>query len=466
MDQLTDDMIIQTSNVRVTKLGDMFLLVMAKSQSYLTSETMFSHYKINRPTYEILKFCEKSRTIKEIKDQFSNFEEEALLKILEKMIDFGVIKVLTRKVNRPQSSIDSFPPFVDWTITKYCTAFCKHCMLSASPFAKKPSLTDRKMMRIARKLFDFGTLHITFLGGESTAVENFFNIVEYCYERHFSMEIDTNGWGINEKIVKNLREMRDRIFINISLDSHISEVHDSFRGLRGLFKRAVRAIKLLNEHQIRFKVNTVLLNENIETLRDMFDFLRGLNVKHWNISHVLPMGRALKDYWERFPSPDELVQAFYELYLLTSKADMLIDFPLNPNNFMNLRPHEWICEHDGLRRSIGIDDVGNLYLCPRIEETFLGNIWEMRSSRQLLKKSMENWMWNTTVNDLPLCKNCELKKICGGGCRAIAKNLDNSVKGCDILTKKLIESFMNNMLQKIPQKSQRNFLRLLEPVDS
>jgi MoaA/NifB/PqqE/SkfB family radical SAM enzyme len=74
--------------------------------------------------------------------------------------------------------------------------------------------------------------------------------------------LTTNGTLFTERDIKRLVQIAwDRI--HFSIDSFDQKIHDQLRGRSGTFKRAVKAIKLLNKYKRKLKTDRPMLNINI-----------------------------------------------------------------------------------------------------------------------------------------------------------------------------------------------------------
>ena len=122
-------------------------------------------------------------------------------------------------------------------------------------------------------------------------------------------------------------------------------------------------------------------------------------------------------------------------------------------NHKNNRLHK-NCGYGGLT----VDSTGNIFFCGRIGELKnSGNIRKISLEKILsLRKKIRQC---TSVDNLFPCQNCELKYICGGGCRI--NNFNEVVKiSADDLTENLPLKMSNECTLK------ENYYRLMiESID-
>lgn len=84
---------------------------------------------------------------------------------------------------------------------------------------------------------------------------------------------------------------------------------------------------------------------------------------------------------------------------------------------------------------ITISSTGDIYCCNRIHE--LKSYANIRNNNFSEIMEMSNRVVNlSNINNLEPCNKCELKYICGGGCRIVNFNELISIKKKDIINEK------------------------------
>jgi MoaA/NifB/PqqE/SkfB family radical SAM enzyme len=89
-------------------------------------------------------------------------------------------------------------------------------------------------------------MHVQFTGGEPFLKEDFIDIIEAIGKKGVSFGVVTNAELINEKNVERIVATGINN-VNISIDSPDEKEHDEFRGKPGIYKRALKAIRLLSD---------------------------------------------------------------------------------------------------------------------------------------------------------------------------------------------------------------------------
>jgi len=137
-------------------------------------------------------------------------------------------------------------------ITNLCNLKCKHCYASAGNELNN-ELTYDEIIDIIDQLAEMNINYITVSGGEPLARKDVYEIIQYIKSKNINVMITTNGTLIDEEVVKKLKELKIDS-VQVSMDSHIPEIHDKFRGVEGSFDRAVQAIKLCKKNNIKINI--------------------------------------------------------------------------------------------------------------------------------------------------------------------------------------------------------------------
>jgi len=82
--------------------------------------------------------------------------------------------------------------------------------------------------------------------------------------------------------------------VSISLDSHVPEHHDDFRGVKGSWQKAVNAIRALRENDVLVQVNTTLTQQNYDEIDDIMSLAEELGVENFHLFFLVPTGRGKK----------------------------------------------------------------------------------------------------------------------------------------------------------------------------
>jgi molybdenum cofactor biosynthesis enzyme MoaA len=141
-----------------------------------------------------------------------------------------------------------------WLYTNFnCNLHCDYCCVRSSPTAPRRELGLARVQRIAGEAAELGVKEIFVTGGEPFLVEDIGEILACCAAAAPTTVL-TNGMlfaGRRAEILEALP--RDRIVLQISLDSPTPERHDLHRGA-GTWSRAREGIQRADALGFRVRV--------------------------------------------------------------------------------------------------------------------------------------------------------------------------------------------------------------------
>src|SRR5262245_38362976 len=139
-----------------------------------------------------------------------------------------------------------------WLYTNFdCNLRCDYCCVRSSPKAPRRALGLERIRRIAKEAAKLGVREIFVTGGEPFLLPNINETLLACAAAAPTTVL-TNGMLFVGQRLQMLRALpRDRITLQISLDSPTPELHDRHRG-KGTWARALRGIE--NARSAGFRV--------------------------------------------------------------------------------------------------------------------------------------------------------------------------------------------------------------------
>lgn len=149
------------------------------------------------------------------------------------------------------------PSLLTFFITNKCNAKCRHCFYWRELDKKKEILSLSEINKISEKMSDLMVLVLG--GGEPFLRKEIVDIVKIFYKNNHieSLVIPTNGLATDiilervEEIAKDCKKIRS-ITIYISIDE-IGKLHDSLRGVKGIFNSAVKTYEGLSILKKKYK---------------------------------------------------------------------------------------------------------------------------------------------------------------------------------------------------------------------
>ena len=270
-----------------------------------------------------------------------------------------------------------------WETTLRCNAMCKHCGSRAGSSCNyKDELTTdeiKKALLDISQRFDVKKMTLNVTGGEPLLRKDLFEVMKYAKSLGYNWVMTTNGTLIDEEMVQKLKDA-ELSSLSISIDG-TEKTHDSFRGGNGFYNKSIKAINLLKEADFlnHIMITTVVNKTNINELEEMYEIIKGLEVKYWRIVNIDPIGRA-NDNDDLMLSGEEYRYLFE---FIREKRKKTKEFEVTTSC-----PHYFGLDYEGETRSwmfncaagteIGsILYNGDIFVCPNVErraELIQGNV--------------------------------------------------------------------------------------------
>lgn len=161
-------------------------------------------------------------------------------------------------------------------VTYRCNARCQMCNIWKS--SPSDELDPRNYLKLPSSL---RTINIT--GGEPFLRKDLVEVVRNIHTAApFSRIVFSTNGLLTETILSSISQIRtfhQRIGVGVSIDGP-EEIHDSLRGVKGIFKRAVATIEGLKKEGIGdLRIGMTLMKENAEFASEVYGLSRNLGVE-------------------------------------------------------------------------------------------------------------------------------------------------------------------------------------------
>jgi pyruvate-formate lyase-activating enzyme len=195
-------------------------------------------------------------------------------------ISEGVATVRRGRTPDPFADLaaDQVPGTRLWMYTNFdCNLACDYCCVRSSPQTARSALGLDRVRQLAAEAVEAGVSELVLTGGEPFLLPDIDDLVAACTAA-LPTTLLTNGMLFRGRRLEALRRMdRDRLTLQISLDSPKSDIHDSHRG-RGSWDRAVTGIRLALDEGFRVKVAATLPYEQTHQVEPFHRFLSQLGI--------------------------------------------------------------------------------------------------------------------------------------------------------------------------------------------
>jgi pyruvate-formate lyase-activating enzyme/TusA-related sulfurtransferase len=162
-----------------------------------------------------------------------------------------------------------------WLYTNFdCNLHCDYCCVRSSPKSPRRELGLARVQRIASEAAELGVSEIFVTGGEPFLLEDIGDILAACAATAPTTVL-TNGMLLTGWRLAALRSLsRDRVTLQISLDSPTPERHDCHRG-KGTWLRAWKGVERARAEGFRVRLAaTVSTDREAEEFRCFLDAQR------------------------------------------------------------------------------------------------------------------------------------------------------------------------------------------------
>jgi radical SAM protein with 4Fe4S-binding SPASM domain len=150
------------------------------------------------------------------------------------------------------------PLSVQLDLTYRCNERCIHCYLDHDDHGE---MTTIEIKRLFDELAAAGVFILTLSGGEIMLRKDFFELLEYARELTFCVKLKTNAILIRQPEAERIRALGVDS-IQVSIYSHLAEVHDAITKIPGSLKRSLDGIRFLKAHGLKVIVASVLMAQN------------------------------------------------------------------------------------------------------------------------------------------------------------------------------------------------------------
>ncbi len=333
--------------------------------------------------------------------------------VIQKLITGGF---LTRKKQDREGllkKVRSNPPLrvVFLELTKKCNLRCKHCYVpdcdNIISVGTENQINFSNILNLVHQVDELGVMEIQLTGGEPFVLPYILDVIRKIQSRLIPCSIFTNGTLIGEKDFDYLSNNNYGLMFYISLDGY-EETHDTFRRVKGSFRKTVRTIKRLIEMGCDVRINTSVGGHNIKEMPQFIKFVnREFSTLHRLVT-VEAIGRAKEDMTI---NPEEFSD-------LLRESQNTLEFLDNHDSIV-----DWSTPACGIGSSmLFIDAYGNVSFCPTLTQRENPNFLAGSIKQQFLKDIWENSPVFKKFRKIQ-CRDvddCDFRELCKGGCRSRA----------------------------------------------
>lgn len=251
------------------------------------------------------------------------------------------------------------PRSIELAVTYECQCSCDHCSAEQLKTQSDTRLTPDEMIASVNEYINAGAVHLHLTGGDPLLWKPLFSFLKAVKTHRVYVSLVTNGLLLNSSMVTKLRKSGVDM-VQVSLDSVSPEQHDSFRGVKGCYDRAVKGIKLAKKMGQDVGVNLVLTREKVAT-GEIWEQVKQVEELGAQVFLIIPAPCGMwKDNF------DVMLQTQEELKTLKKLEK-------HPGVYRDLHfaYRKYRCPAGTERVHVTVD--GEVYACPFLQHSF-GNI--------------------------------------------------------------------------------------------
>ena len=300
-------------------------------------------------------------------------------------------------------------------LTNRCNLRCKHCFVE-SDMTKDDYLTYERIIKVVNDAVDLGINRIDFTGGEVLTKPYFLDVLRYLDTQPVSYNFFSNLTLANDNVIEELAKLKGLTSIITSIDYLEPKKHNKFRGGEMAFERTLHAITRLNQKNVKVIVNTIVMDDNRDSLGDLVEFFINQGVET-HFDTIIDCGRAKCDQRHNLDA-DKNIECIRQAISLIADKGISVD---------------------NAAGACGVSDTliflhysGKYMLCPGLTSDISDKYVLGTDMRKAWEKSRELHLRCSHID-------CEKYDQCSQGCRMRALVDTGSDKGEDPMMCKMMD---------------------------
>ncbi|OMI36831.1 TIGR04053 family radical SAM/SPASM domain-containing protein [Streptomyces sparsogenes] len=199
-----------------------------------------------------------------------------------------------RVIRRQHQNVADKPFIVIWESTRACPLACLHCRAEAVPDRDPRELDTAAAKDLIRQVAAFGqpTPLFVITGGDPFQRADLLELIEYGGEAGVRVAVSPSGTPTLTP--ERLREVRaaGAVGLSLSLDGSTADLHDGFRGVRGVYRWTLDAWYAARALGMKVQINTTVARHNLHDLPDIVRLVRDHGAMLWSAFLLVPTGRG------------------------------------------------------------------------------------------------------------------------------------------------------------------------------
>lgn len=394
------------------------LLIIRPNKLHHCNDTAFALlaglYRDRRPAAEVIATVSKKFTAEP--ERLEADLRQLMQTILAIMKDRYNLAPLISTIEFDPGSV-TYPILSEIALTYRCQNRCDFCYAS-SPYrgGDVNEMTTGEVKSVIDAIYDDAHVPtISFTGGEPTLRKDLPELVAHASERGMRVNLITNGIRCADRGLVEALKNAGLNSAQVSLEAHSAELHDKITGHPGAWEKTVAAVENLKGAGVHTHTNTTICRGNRGHLIELARFVKErFAAEYLSMNMIIATGiaRDNENINIGYSSIGAILKPLLEFceredirFVWYSPTPFCIFNPLDHN----LGSKSCAC----IKGLLSVNPAGDILPCSSYD----------RGVGNLLKKSF-NHIWNSDQAlyyrerryTPPVCRGCELEKMCSGGC--------------------------------------------------
>ena len=188
-------------------------------------------------------------------------------------------------------SVEQSPSVVIWEATQACDMKCVQCRVNSRPHRHPLELSTAEAFHLIDQVAKLKVPLFALTGGDPLKRADLLPIVQYATRKGLpsSLTASTTPLLVRQTVLELKQSGLGRMAIG--LDGSTPQLHDSFRGAPGSYKRTLEAIAWCHEANLPVQINTTLTKRNFDELDELIELLVEQRISFWNVFFLVPTAR-------------------------------------------------------------------------------------------------------------------------------------------------------------------------------
>lgn len=261
-------------------------------------------------------------------------------------------------------------------------------------------------------------MYLIFTGGEPLIREDIFELIKFAKKLNFFVILFTNGSLVDEIVVEKLKICGiDKVEISLYGNE---KYHQEFVGKENIYKRIIKAIKLLKQNGINVCIKSVITKQNFDQQKFLESLAKEIGVEYKFDFVITPKNDGDFSSTRLMLEDKEIYNLLKNYKYKEEKSNLLLKLTCSAG--MNV---------------VGINPFGDVYPCIQfpyklgnIKEEKFSDIWKNNEFRKIF----------TDLKSYKKCKDCNLLSWCNR-CPGLSFLENKDIYSCSKITKKIASIF-------------------------